>query len=113
MGMLRKRGKGRPLRNAVVIAGAGAAAYKAIKRRQAKNAVQGDEYYDEYVDDQEQITAPPAAQTVPARAASARATSPVSAGGTVAELERLKVLLDQGAITEEEFRAAKQQVLRG
>ncbi|MFB9890346.1 SHOCT domain-containing protein [Planobispora takensis] len=99
------------MRNAVVIAGAGAAAYKAIKRRQARNAVQGDEYYDEYdEDDREQVAAPRAVQTVPARAVSDQTAS---AGGTVGELERLKVLLDQGAITEEEFRAAKQQILRG
>ena len=41
------------------------------------------------------------------------APAPAAANDTVASLERLKGLLDQGVLTPDEFTAAKQKVLAG
>jgi hypothetical protein len=61
--------------------------------------------------------APPAPQSAPPPqyAAPPPAAAPAPAGGDdmVAQLERLKSLLDQGVLTPDEFQAAKQQVLNG
>ncbi|NGN62637.1 SHOCT domain-containing protein [Streptomyces sp. A7024] len=86
--MFRRR---RPLARAAMLAGASAVAYKAGQRQQDQAA--GGAY--------EQQAAPPAAAPAPA------------GGGTVADLERLKALLDQGVLTQEEFEAAKQKILEG
>jgi hypothetical protein len=94
----------RPLMRAAMLAGAGTLAYQAGKRRQADESA---DYTHEYEQDQAIAGAyqpqapPPAPATVHA------------GGGTVAQLERLKALLDQGALTQQEFDAAKQQVLNG
>jgi len=42
-----------------------------------------------------------------------QASSTAPADDPVGQLERLKSLLDQGALTQEEYDAAKQQVLQG
>ncbi|TYB70122.1 SHOCT domain-containing protein [Nonomuraea sp. PA05] len=83
MGLLYRRR--RPLRNAAMLAGAGVLAYQAGKR-QAQETEYGQDPYE-----------PSGAEP--------------SGGGMADQLERLKALLDQGAISEEEYRAAKQQVL--
>jgi hypothetical protein len=85
--MFRRR---RPLLGAAMLAGAGTVAYQAGKRRQADD----DGYYAGQDDTGQDAQAP-------------------SGGGTVAELERLKALLDQGVLTPAEFDAAKQKVLAG
>ncbi len=77
-------GRRRPLLRGAMLAGTGAVAYRAGKRSQA-NA--------QHEDDQDQPAAP--------------------STDTVTELERLKALLDQGALTQAEFDAAKQQILQG
>ncbi|UBU09521.1 SHOCT domain-containing protein [Nonomuraea gerenzanensis] len=85
MGLLYRRR--RPLRNAAMLAGAGVLAYQAGKRHQETG---------EYDQDPYEPSGPPQ-----------------SGGGMADQLERLKALLDQGAISEEEYRTAKQQVLSG
>jgi hypothetical protein len=98
--MFRRR---RPLLGAAMLAGAGTVAYQAGKRRQAdENAYDAGGYdqgqYPQGQYDQGQYDqSPPGSGT----------------GGTVAELERLKALLDQGVLTPAEFNAAKQKVLAG
>jgi hypothetical protein len=57
--------------------------------------------------EEQQAPAEPQYQQAPA------APAPAAGGGTVAELERLKALLDQGVLTQDEFEAAKQKVLAG
>jgi hypothetical protein len=99
--MFRRR---RPLARAAMLAGAGTLAYQAGKQRQAD---QNEDYAHEYNQDQaiagtyQQPAPPPAVAPAPA------------GGGMVAELERLKALLDQGVLTPDEFDAAKQKILAG
>ena len=100
--MFRRR---RPLLGAAMLAGAGTMAYRAGQRQQADE----DAYYaHEY--DQDQAIAGTYQQPPPPPAGGMAGGT---AGGTVAELERLKALYDQGVLTPEEFQAAKQQVLAG
>jgi hypothetical protein len=85
-----------------MLAGAGTAAYRAGRRREAR-----DEH--EWQQDQQLASlsqAPPA----PAAPPPAPATQPA---GTVDQLERLKQLLDQGALSQAEYESAKRQVLAG
>jgi hypothetical protein len=56
---------------------------------------------------------PPAAAPPPPAAAPAPAPAPAGGDDMVAQLERLKSLVDQGVLTPDEFTAAKQQVLQG
>jgi hypothetical protein len=95
MGLLFRRR--RPLLGAAMLAGAGTMAYRAGQRRQADEDAS---YAHEYDQDQ-------------AIGGAYQQAPPSEGGGTVAELERLKALLDQGVLTPEEFAAAKQQVLAG
>src|SRR3954453_1199345 len=92
MGLLFRRR--RPLLGAAMLAGAGTVAYQAGKRRQAD---QDGSYTGQY-DDAGQYDQNP---------------SGGGTGGTAAELERLKALLDQGVLSPAEFNAAKQKVLTG
>lgn len=92
----------RPLLRGAMLAGAGTAAYRAGRRREAR-----DEH--EWQQDQQLASlsqAPPA----PAAPPPAPATQPA---GTVDQLERLKQLLDQGALSQAEYESAKRQVLAG
>jgi hypothetical protein len=89
----------RPLLRGAMLAGAGTAAYRAGRRREAR-----DEH--EWQQDQQIASmsqAPPAPAAQPAAAGS----------GTVDQLERLKQLLDQGALSQAEYESAKRQVLEG
>lgn len=89
----------RPLLRGAMLAGAGTAAYRAGRRREAR-----DEH--EWQQDQQLASlsqAPPAPAAQPAAAG----------GGTVDQLERLKQLLDQGALSQGEYESAKRQVLEG
>jgi len=64
--------------------------------------------------EQEQRLGDLEAQQAPAPpSAPAPAPAPAAANDTVASLERLKGLLDQGVLTPDEFTAAKQKVLAG
>ncbi len=85
-----------------MLAGTGAVAYHAGKRHQV-NA--------QHEDDQDQQIAEASQAQQDQSAAPAALAAP--ADDTVGELERLKALLDQGALTQEEFDAAKRQVLQG
>ncbi len=97
--MFRRR---RPLMRGAMLAGAGAAVYHAGKRSQANTQ-------HEY--DQDEQLAEVQSQQAPQYQAPPPPAAPSS--NTVNELERLKALLDQGALTQAEFEAAKQQVLQG
>ena len=96
----------RPLLRGAMLAGAGTAAYRAGRRREAR-----DEH--EWQQDQQLASlsqAPPA----PAAPPPAPAAQPAAVGGgTVDQLERLKQLLDQGALSQAEYESAKRQVLAG
>jgi membrane protease subunit (stomatin/prohibitin family) len=90
MGLMRRRR--RPLMRGAMLAGAGAAVYHAGKRHQANAQPEDDQ--DQQTDEVSQDQAP----------------APAS-NDMVTELERLKGLLDSGALTQDEFDAAKQKVL--
>jgi membrane protease subunit (stomatin/prohibitin family) len=77
-----------------MLAGAGAAVYQAGKRHQANAQPEYDQ--DQQLDEVSQDQAP----------------APAS-NDMVTELERLKGLLDSGALTQDEFDAAKQKILSG
>jgi hypothetical protein len=96
MGLLFRRR--RPLLGAAMLAGAGTVAYQAGKRRQAD-----EDTYNAGDYDTGQVNAGQYGQN----------PSGGGTGGTAAELERLKALLDQGVLTPAEFDAAKQKVLTG
>ena len=85
-----------------MLAGGGALAYQAGKRRQA-------DMQHEY--DQDAALAQQAAP--PQYAAPAPAASPASEADKVQALADLKNLLDQGAISQAEFDAEKQKLLGG
>jgi membrane protease subunit (stomatin/prohibitin family) len=80
-----------------MLAGAGAAVYHAGKRHEASEQQEAEQ-------DQQLAGQSEAQQAAPA---------PEASTGTVSELERLKDLLDEGALTQAEFDAAKQKVLQG
>jgi hypothetical protein len=90
MGLMRRRR--RPLMRGAMLAGAGAAVYHAGKRHEANAQPEDDQ--DQQIDEVSQDQAP----------------APAS-NDMVTELERLKGLLDAGALTQDEFDAAKQKVL--
>ena len=92
--VLRRR---RPLLRGAMLAGAGATVYHAGKRHEASEQQEADQ-------DQQLAAQSEAPEATPA---------PEASTGTVSELERLKDLLDEGALTQEEFDAAKQKVLQG
>jgi membrane protease subunit (stomatin/prohibitin family) len=92
MGLMRRRR--RPLMRGAMLAGAGAAVYHAGKRHEANAQPEDDQ--DQQVDEVSQDEAP----------------APAS-NDMVTELERLKGLLDSGALTQDEFDAAKQKILSG
>jgi len=91
------RARRRPLLRGAMMAGAGAAVYHAGKQHEAREQEEPDQ--EQQVDDTSQA---PADEAPPEAAAST---------GTVDELERLKGLRDEGALTQAEFDAAKQKVL--
>jgi hypothetical protein len=53
------------------------------------------------------------AQPAPQYAAPAPAAAPAAGGGMADELAKLKSLLDSGALTPDEYEAAKQKVIQG
>ncbi len=99
-------GRRRPLLRGAMLAGTGAVAYRAGKRSQA-NAQHED-------DQDQQIAAMQTQQNQAQQEATPAVPAPAAPStDTVTELERLKALLDQGALTQAEFDAAKQQILQG
>jgi len=97
--MFRRR---RPLLRGAMLAGGATLAYQAGKRQQAN--VQHEYDQDEAINS---VSQPQMAAPAPAPPAAAPATDMVS------QLERLKGLLDQGAITQADYDTAKQQILQG
>jgi uncharacterized membrane protein YebE (DUF533 family) len=95
MGMRRRR---RPLLRGAMLAGTGAVAYHAGKRHEAEQQDESDQ--DQQPDDMSRDQAAP------------EPSAPAAQTGTVGELERLKALLDQGALTPAEFDAAKRRILQ-
>ncbi len=99
-------GRRRPLMRAAVVGGG---AYVAGKHVANKQAQKQDQAYQQGADDtaqqqapQQQYAAQPAPQAAP------------PAGDSMAdELAKLKSLLDSGALTPDEYEAAKQKVIQG
>ncbi len=106
--MMRGRRR-RPLMRAAMMGGAGYVAGKHAANRQTQEAGQ-----EQRLDSLEQSQAPAPAPAPPAPVAAAPAAA-APAGGTdiVSKLNELKGLLDSGALTQEEFDAAKAQALQG
>ena len=90
----------RPLVRAAMVGGGAYAAGKARQRGQGREA------------GQEERLAALEQQSAPAAPAPAAAAAPGS-GDLVGKLKELKELQDSGALTPEEFEAAKQKVLQG
>src|SRR3954471_8827775 len=100
MGMMRRRARRR-----VLIAGAatGAAAYHSGKKHGARNQQAEDAQYDEQY-----------AQPAPPQATQYAPAPPVSTGPDAADLDQIKKLAtlhDSGALTDDEFSAAKAKLL--
>jgi hypothetical protein len=97
--MMRRR---RPLMRAAVIGGTAAYAGNKMAKSSQREADQNAQIA-ELQQQQYQQQAPPAPAAAPAGGAESVAD----------QIERLKGLLDSGALTPEEYAAAKQQVLQG
>jgi putative oligomerization/nucleic acid binding protein len=102
--MFRRR---RPLMRAAVIGGGAYVAGKSVARRQGAQQ-QGEADQDERIDNLEQQQAPPAA---PAAAAPAPAAAPAAGPSLLDQLNQLSSLHEQGALTDNEFTAAKAKLL--
>lgn len=106
----------RPLARAAMLGGAGYVAGKRAQQGAQREA--GQEERLAALEQQQAAQAPPAqaapAPTPPAPAATAPAPAPAPGGGdVVARLKELADLRDAGALTDEEFAAAKAQLLGG
>ena len=101
----------RPLARAAMLGGAGYVAGKRAQQGAQREA--GQEERLAALEQQQAAQAPPA-PTPPAPAATAPAPAPAPGGGdVVARLKELADLRDAGALTDEEFAAAKAQLLGG
>lgn len=101
----------RPLARAAMLGGAGYVAGKRAQQGAQREA--GQEERLAALEQQQAAQAPPA-PTPPAPAAAAPAPAPAPGGGdVVARLKELADLRDAGALTDEEFAAAKAQLLGG
>ena len=97
----------RPIARAAMLGGVGYATYKAGQRSQDQAAREAEQDA-QLAQLQQQAAAP--AQPPPAPSTQA----PADPGAQrVAALSQLKTLLDGGALTQEEFDAEKQRILRG
>jgi len=100
-------GRRRPLARAAVVGGG---AYMVGKHAANKSAQKQDQAYQDGQQDAAQQQAPPQyAQPAPA---AAPAAAPAG-GGMAEELAKLKSLFDSGALTADEYAAAKQSVIQG
>jgi hypothetical protein len=103
--MMRRR---RPLMRTAMLGGAG---YMVGKRAaQSSEREQGQEQRLDALEQQGARAAAPAAAASPPPAPAAGAPAP-AAGDVVAQLQQLKQLLDSGALTQDEFDAAKTKLL--
>jgi hypothetical protein len=100
-------GRRRPLARAAVVGGG---TYMAGKHVANKSAQQQDQAYQEGQQDASQQYAEPAPQDAPPAPAPAAAPA---GGGMAEELAKLKSLFDSGALTADEYSAAKQSVIQG
>lgn len=103
----------RPIARAAMLGGVGYATYKAGQRRQDEaNREAGQDAQLAQLQQQQA-----GGQGQPAAPASSPPPAPQAAGDPgaqrVAALSQLKQLLDGGALTQEEFEAEKQRILRG
>jgi hypothetical protein len=101
-------GRRRPLARAAVVGGG---AYMAGKHVANKSAATQDQAYQEGQQDasQQYQEAPPQQYAQPAPAPAAAPAG----GGMAEELAKLKSLFDSGALTADEYAAAKQSVIQG
>ena len=100
--MMRRR---RPLVRAAVVGGA---AYHVGKKTQQGRQAEADQNA-QIAELQEQQAQQQYAAPAPAPAAAA----PAAGGGLAEEIAKLKSLLDSGALTQDEFDAAKQRIIAG
>jgi uncharacterized membrane protein YebE (DUF533 family) len=111
----RRIGRRRPLLRGAMLAGGGAMAYQAGKRRQADLQHEADQ--DAALGDYPPPQAYPAPAYPPAEPAPAPAPAPTPAPASEADriqaLAQLKDLLDQGAISQDEFDTEKRKLLGG
>jgi hypothetical protein len=104
-------GRRRPLARAAMVGGAGYMAGKRMQQGSEREAEQEARLQQlEAQQTQQQYAAPPP----PPAPAAAPPPAPAAAGGDlVGQLTELKGLLDAGALSQEEFDAAKQKLLAG
>jgi hypothetical protein len=88
----------------------GGGAYVAGKHVANKQAQKQDQAYQEGQADASQQQAPPQQYAAPPAQA---APAPAAGGDMADELAKLKSLLDSGALTPDEYAAAKQKVIEG
>jgi hypothetical protein len=100
--MMRRR---RPLVRAAVVGGTAYYAGKKVSQGRQAEADQNAQI----ADLQEQQAQQQYAEPAPAPAAEA----PAAGGGLADEIAKLKSLLDSGALTQDEFDAAKQRIIAG
>jgi Short C-terminal domain len=103
--MMRRR---RPLMRAAMLGGAGYMVGK--KNAQANEREQGQEQRLDALEQQGAPAAAPAPASPPPPAPAAAPPAPAG-GDVVAQLQQLKQLLDSGALTQDEFDAAKTKLL--
>ncbi len=102
----------RPLMRAAVVGGGAYMAGKHVARKQ--EAQQDQAYAQGQYDNQQQYDQQQYQQAPPQQYQQAPPAAPAPSGGGMAdELAKLKSLLDSGALSPDEYEAAKQKVIQG
>lgn len=101
-------GRRRPLLRGAMVGGA---AYHAGKVHANRNAAEAEQNARLDSMEQQQYAPPPQEYAAPAPVAAPAAPAALSMDAKAEQLTKLKSLLDQGILTEDEFNAQKQQIL--